>query len=494
MFPDLLRRLWPPLRRTLYVTHRWLGIAGCLLFVLWFLSGLVMMYVRLPVLSDAERLQRAAAIDWHAVHISPAQALQAASDPNRGTLFPNDFRLQQWLGEPVYRYTRNGQTFTISASNGQRLAPVDKSSAERIVREFAGNPLAYWQETLDRDQWTVTSRFNLHRPLFRIVVPDQQGSELYVSGTTGEVMLQTTRTERFWNWCGAVTHWFYLTALRQHQTAWEQVVIWVSGIGIVIAASGLWIGLMRIRLRTTLSNKRMTPYRGWLAWHHVSGVLGGTFLLTWIVSGWLSMSPLPLGDERALMRMIQAKLQYEQAVGEFPFTEKTKAVMSTVESREVRFVWQAGLPVMLVSDGHNHTVAIDPHTGKPIVRHDGDHFAAMRQLLPDATLHEQQRLEQPDRYWYSHHYVKHLPVLRGKFDDASHTWIHLDPNTGELLQFLNDDERNYRWYFHALHSFDFPWLLELRPLWDILVWLLSLAGLTISVSGVVIGWRRLFRD
>jgi hypothetical protein len=30
-----------------------------------------------------------------------------------------------------------------------------------------------------------------------------------------------------------------------------------------------------------------------------------------------------------------------------------------------------------------------------------------------------------------------------------------------------------------------------KPLWDIVVWLLSLAGLFISISGVVIGYRRL---
>ena len=33
------------LKRWWYVTHRWLGIALCLLFAMWFVSGVVMMYV-----------------------------------------------------------------------------------------------------------------------------------------------------------------------------------------------------------------------------------------------------------------------------------------------------------------------------------------------------------------------------------------------------------------------------------------------------------------
>ena len=36
-------------------------------------------------------------------------------------------------------------------------------------------------------------------------------------------------------------------------------------------------------------------------------------------------------------------------------------------------------------------------------------------------------------------------------------------------------------------------LLAYRPAWDLVVIVLSLAGLVISVSGVVIGWRRLVR-
>jgi hypothetical protein len=44
-----------------------------------------------------------------------------------------------------------------------------------------------------------------------------------------------------------------------------------------------------------------------------------------------------------------------------------------------------------------------------------------------------------------------------------------------------------------LHSLDFAILLRNRPLWDVTVIALSAAGLVISLSGIVIGWRRLVR-
>jgi len=50
------QRAWPIVRHWLYWTHRWLGIGGCLLFVMWFVSGVVMMYVGYPTLTEGERL------------------------------------------------------------------------------------------------------------------------------------------------------------------------------------------------------------------------------------------------------------------------------------------------------------------------------------------------------------------------------------------------------------------------------------------------------
>ncbi|WP_169805663.1 hypothetical protein [Novosphingobium rosa] len=35
----------------------------------------------------------------------------------------------------------------------------------------------------------------------------------------------------------------------------------------------------------------MTPFDGWMLWHHVAGMMGGSFLLAWIFSGWLSVDP-----------------------------------------------------------------------------------------------------------------------------------------------------------------------------------------------------------
>ena len=68
---------WLDWRRWLVYTHRWLGIVGGLLFVAWFVSGVVMMYTRMPGMAPEERLARAPALD-----LSTATRLAARRRPS----------------------------------------------------------------------------------------------------------------------------------------------------------------------------------------------------------------------------------------------------------------------------------------------------------------------------------------------------------------------------------------------------------------------------
>ncbi|MNH13500.1 hypothetical protein D3C79_730730 [compost metagenome] len=89
------------------------------------------------------------------------------------------------------------------------------------------------------------------------------------------------------------------------------------------------------------------------------------------------------------------------------------------------------------------------------------------------------------------HLEKRLPVLRVRFDDPQQTWLHVDLYTGEIVGVLDRPKRVSRWLFALLHSWDWLPLLERRPLWDVWMVVFSAGGIVLSVSGVVLGWRRL---
>jgi hypothetical protein len=213
----LIRRL----RRWLYLTHRWIGVITCILFAMWFASGVVMMYVAFPSLTDKERLAALPPIAWDKVVLSPDQAMLAAS----ATRFPQDLRLNMMGTEPIYRLSGwDGQRRTISAVDGRPIETITPDLAFAIARLHPAAVNVRLIDTVDRDQWSVTARYDPLRPLFRISLGDRSGTELYVSSRTGEIALDTTRTERIWNWMGSIPHWIYPTILRRDAPLWRQAI------------------------------------------------------------------------------------------------------------------------------------------------------------------------------------------------------------------------------------------------------------------------------
>jgi hypothetical protein len=107
-------------------------------------------------------------------------------------------------------------------------------------------------------------------------------------------VLRTTATQRFWNWLGAIPHWFYPTALRSDGELWSQTVIWASMLGSFLALFGLYLGFSQLG-----RGRGLSPYRGLFYWHHLAGLVFGIVTLTFVASGLVSMNPwmLSMTDE-----------------------------------------------------------------------------------------------------------------------------------------------------------------------------------------------------
>ncbi|MGO4306872.1 PepSY domain-containing protein [Cupriavidus sp. RAF12] len=482
--------MWRKTKRWLYLIHRWMGIAGCLLIAMWFGSGLVMMYVGFPALTDAERLAALPTIDASRVVVGPDAAMQAAGLDQ----YPRSLRLEMAGDLPVYRMIDGkGQPHTVSAVDGRVIDHVDADTARATAQRFAGKP-ARWLETAERDQWTVPNGLNAWRPLHRIAIDDDAGTELYVSAKTGEVMRDTHRAERLWNWLGSVPHWLYFTPIRKDPPLWRQVVLWTSGPCAVVAITGIWIGWLRLRVRRRFAHGSMagaSPYHGWMAWHHVAGLIGSLFLLFWLISGWLSVNPNQWFNGRGFDGAALQRYAGHNAAS-FP-APAWQAIRQGDGAREIRMNWVGGAPVLLVASGEGSIQALDPRSGLPLQWDRGALIRSAATLLPTASIASSEVQTEPDAYWYSHHNTRQLPVLRVRFDDTDHTWAYIHPTTGQVIGRSDDSRRAYRWLFNAVHSYDFVTLTQHRPWWDAVMWALSIVGLVMSVSGVVVGWRRLRR-
>ena len=506
-------------RKLLAYTHRWLGIAGCVLFVAWFVSGIVMMYVRMPGLANEERLARAEALDLSGVRLSPAEAAETAE------VRADRVQVGMLRGRPVYRFGAREQT-VVYADTGETFdGMVDEGEAREVARRYAPGytgDLRLAEYLTEPDQWTLQSRGDL--PMYRFALDDEAATHLYVSEVTGDVVLRTSRAERFWGYLGPVFHWVYFTPLRRNGQLWTDFIVWSSLIGCVMCVTGIVWGLWRFSPRSRFRLKRVpsvSPYAGWMKWHHVSGLIFGLVTLTWTYSGLLSMgpfdwfrSPPPAQAERdastggrlkvdlltieslraaaaAIGPSFAAKeLESMQFRGE-PHWVAHRAPSSVEAEQWVNIgLWPRATRPQLE---HRYVSAVHPERGA-FTSFGREAMPEIAQAaMPGVPVRDSEWIEEYDGYYYDPRGTRTLPVLRVRYADANETWLYLDPGRGGIVQRSGKVSRLRRWLYQGFHSLDFPFLYFKRPLWDIVVIVLSIGGTVLSFTTLLPAIRRLRR-
>ncbi|PRB81549.1 sodium:proline symporter [Pseudomonas sp. MYb185] len=479
------------LKRQLYLWHRWLGIALCLLMALWFVSGVVMLYVGYPKLTPSERLG----------HLPVLPTACCAEVPVQWAQTPlQRLRLTSLGGQPFYLLELvDGQRVTLDALSGEPLERVDEAWVLAGARQFAGNAALNYRGQVNEDVWTHSRALDVERPLHLVELGDGERTWLYLSGRTGEVVRDASRTERVWNWVGAWLHWLYpLRGGFGFDNGWRVLVIGLSLLGTAMAVLGMVVGVLRWRFRKPYRSGSRSPYPGgWPRWHHIGGLLFGVVLVAWIFSGLMSMRPWGTTDSRSHLDPALMQGGALRAI-DLPLSVSSALQLVRTELDVVELEWRR-------LDGSTYLVARDA-TGESRILYGQTlqrQFSRERLLIaasimaPDRAL-ESDWLERFDSYYFARDaqsmygfQSRPLPVLRVRFEDAEQTWIYLDPASGEMVARHDQRQRIGRWLFNLLHSWDWQPLLERPLLREALIIVFSLGGLVICLSGTVLGWRRL---
>lgn len=470
-------------KRQLHLWHRWLGIVIGLLVLLWFGSGIVMMYVPYPELTEEERMAWLAPLDPAYVRIDADVAWTAAALPD----MPDAVRLNTVAGRPAWHFRHEGGWHSVWADNGVPLEVTNRvvlSSA----RSAAPDARSLAIDTIDLDQWTFGA-VRVHRPLYRVAADDDAGSVLYVSGRTGELVRDTTRSERAWNWVGSVIHWVYVTPLRKHNEAWRQAVMWTSGVALLLAVTGMVLGIQRLRVRRRYAGGRMSPYKGWQAWHHWLGLGVGLVAITWLFSGWLSVGPFGFPSGGGISP--QDRLAFAGGALDRNDLLVDAAARLRTHPGTLELEWRrVGGKLYLSALGGEGRTLIDAQEGAAVTRLPQDALLLAAQALRPGARLDAHWLTESDDYYYSHHRMASFPVLRARFDLPDAPAFYIDPAQGRLAGYVDRDSRWNRWLFNGLHQLDFA-VLRTRPVWDVVVIVLCVLGFMLTFSGLVLGWRRL---
>src|SRR5262245_37509958 len=277
--------------KTLILSHRYLGIAISLLVVVWFGSGIVMMYAGgMPTLAPETRLARISDVDTSRIRLSLAEAAEKAGFDAAAGWGGGRVVLLSIMDRPAYRF---GGEATVFADTGEMLTEVSPGQAQTIAAKFMDLPADKVRQVAtmtEVDQWTLNQRRLM--PLYKFAVEDGLGTELYIPASTGEVSMLTTSRQRLFAYLGVIPHWLYFTPLRVQQPLWYDIMVWTSTLACVLAVIGIVIGFIKLRWTRPFKWSTAIPYAGWMRWHYITGMVFGVTTLTFPSAASSRWSPM----------------------------------------------------------------------------------------------------------------------------------------------------------------------------------------------------------
>ncbi len=484
-------------KRKLIRLHRFFGLCLAPLFLAWLVSGAVMLFSPMPRdhARPEQRLGLLPPLDPAGVNIGFAQAWSRSGLPGAF----DSMRLETLEQRPAY-FCRDGQggRAVVWADDGQLLPGMNQDMAGRVVSQaWGGQPRLL--EALSRpDQWSVGSGGEPRLfPIFKWALDDPQGTQVYVSAVSGEICLSSTARQRFWGWCGAVTHWLYFTPLRADKDFWRQLIMWLCVLGMAQLISGgvlAWQG-WRGQGWSPKGRRRRFLWLGPRRGHLFLGLIFGLPCLTWVFSGLLSLGPFQWHHSEPSQRQLAQALAASPAQPQPVPLEPAQAMRDFAQHMKVRqmeLLFLGGRPWYLARGQQGRTMLRAADQDRALPQNNlghGELLAAARGLPLAGQARGQDMLWQADLHLDPRPGKNKFPLLRLRYDDPDQTWVYLSPASGRLVHSCTRAQRMNRWLYRFLHCWDLPALAS-QPWARETLWLLSLAGGAAMVGQGVFSWAR----
>lgn len=485
--------------------HRILGTVLSVLFLMWFLSGFVMMYHTYPSLTEQQRMAHAEALSANqpeaptanrpvAPSVMYESALPIQHPPHLSAL-----SLQQVAGRPVVTKTDSIGERLYNAQTGspiQRFSAADLLAIASRWQSPAAPPPVLLDTLGEIDIWLIGAMPFNEYPIYHYALNDGRGSELYLSSRTGRALQLTDSRSRFWAWLGAIPHWIYITKLRATgRQPWTDTVLWLSGLGILMTLSGIVVGLRSMFLarrwrKSTAST--ITPYKKTLfRWHHIFGLCFGLFVLTWIFSGFMSLADAPqlLWPVRG---QHSARDIYADSLQPSTFTLPTQRLLQSDNIKKVEWIEMGHRPYYRVwTAEETYLVDASDSTARRVTLSADDCGRIVKTAIHHDTPLRTEMLTSYDNYYVSQHQKLPLPVCRVTVDDGDGSTFYINPQTADC-RYYNDNRRAGKWMYSGLHALNTPFFARHPTLRQVVIWMLLLGGTAVSLTGLLlaIGYLR----
>lgn len=466
--------------------HRILGSILSLVFVIWFVSGFVMIYSGFPHASKKKSFERQETLGKYKHLIQ---------DYKEDTIAPQYLKLEIHHGKPYYSYKKQW----IDATTLSTVASFSTSAIDSLILTDYGASITSKEILTDFDSWIPWEHFQDYFPIHKYYLNDDKKTEVYLSQKTGKVVQETTARKRWFARFGAIPHWFYYKSLRLKQDLWATVVIWLSAIGCIMCLSGLIVGIYRSR-KWRKAKKRglfgFSPYKKkWYKWHHIVGLTFGFFVFTFVFSGMLSMMSIPNWLLPIDKTINYSKIWREEAcdfskhqlsVQEL-LANKKLADAKTIEWRQID-----SIPYYLVYKEYQKPLLIDARVPRKELEQKIFSINEIKQIAARKFQDHQYSLE---KLTTSDGYYTQLknPLAKLRFQDANKSWLYIDLHNPDFTPSLNKSRRLRRWLYRGLHTFNFPIFEKMDWMRKTLLILVSILGTFLSISGLVLSYKYIRR-
>ena len=476
-------------KKLLLQIHDLSGTLLSLMFVIWFLSGFVLIYAGFPHASRQERFLHLSFLE-HSDFDSIQMPLQLSGK----------VELEKRNGIPVYRAYKGRKAQKVyNAFSLDQWKKCSEKEALALAEDFVGTKALTIQKLDELDQWMPWTYYRPMLPIYKISMADKAHTRIYISEKSGSIVQETTRASRWAARVGAIPHWVYFRSLRMQEGLWAKVITILASLGVLASLSGLIVGFIRLRKRKKGEKKywhSFSPYKKfWYKWHHISGFVFGFFVFTFVLSGLVSVTNIPKWLVPVHAK-VSAKKSWNQTPDMKQFSKVSMAdfwnvLEDTTEIRKVAFKKVMDKPCFWLY--RNNFEKAEVYAVDQDVIHSKKNYSETEvrrwceQRFPKVNYDLQEQKEFDAYYQPTGMAARPLPVWQINLQNADHTRMYIDTKSGEVLTSYNTNQRWRRWSYRSLHSLNFPFLKRHEWLRKLILIVISIGGTAVSISGFVLG-------
>ncbi|MBK5720647.1 PepSY domain-containing protein [Dysgonomonas sp. Marseille-P4677] len=470
-----------------------LGTILSILFLLWFLTGFVMIYHNFPKINNIEKYRGLAQIDT---------ILGNDMDSLIADLSSSGQRIESFLlksstkGGFQIEYKTEDNYFIVDGL-GQFTNRQSFSNIQSYASKVNSFPVLKVDTLKKLDRWVPYDKHYADFPLYKFYFQDEDESELYVSSKTGEGIQYTNSDSRFWAWVGAIPHWLYIADLRHYTGLWKVIVIGLSGISSLVCVTGIIIAFRSFYKRYKRKKELKSPYKSIYKWHHILGFVFGAVIFTFAFSGMMSLQKVPQWIIKTHNPELVTNANQNPLVippDKYPLDYKDVLVAYNGKIQKLEWCMFGNIPYYkaVVNDSLFYLDATSSDDIKELYLSENDIRNKISKIHPDRVINIE-LMNDYDNYYIHKRHTYSLPVYKIIVDDSDESLYYIDPKTTET-RYLNINMKVRKWTYQALHSFSVKYFLDRPILWNILMWVSMIGGTIVSITGVYLGFKFLKRE